>query len=723
MRRSATKNADYGAIQENINEGIIDDNYHPSQQTHADPEIDDSVDDDLKDLPPEVRDTVPLKDNPAVPHLTWRFFLVLAILVIPVAVVDTVNVFRAVPLGYSIFYVQILAHWFGKKLPYLFPGMDPWTIAETAMVTVTAKSVATGNLATRALALVELYFGVRVPAYAALPFMWSIVFIGYSYASIAKSVVSYDPRFPWPQTLMETALLQSQKDSDVSNDRSFRNPLIVFGLTVASVCLWQILPGYLMPLLSSLSLLCLFSPNKTLRFLGSGLKGCGVLNFTFDWSHISPNIFLYPYWTQIIQFVAFVVGAWILLPIGKANNEFWTNNLYTKDGQIYPVEKLITENGKFNSTEYKKYGSVHLGLERAWSMFFDYAAYLSGISWVLVFSWSSLKQSFLEKRHFQDRLNKLHKEYREIPSSWYVVLFAVSMVSLLVVGKMGYLFMPTKTLFVALLLGSIIVMPLMWLYAISNFQLPLNAINDLLYGYLIENGQMKHPAGAAFFGAIAGNTWYRAQIHLELLKLGFYNHIPPNQVFVAQIWGEFLGVPIGYLTLRYIMDTKKSALLGEAAEANPQWSVAQIAAFYRSAIEHVLLGPKRLFLNYPSLPYGFLLGILAPLVVFCIARLYPNNKPSFEFWNTAVLFSTMSLLYKGNTVGFVSRFLGGTATMFYVFRYKHEIWRSYNYVVAAGVDTGIKLFTVFLALALGIGLTAPTWYGNNPLDPERCFVN
>lgn len=716
--------ANYGAIRQNEREGLVEDDYHLSQQTRRDPELDDHLEKDLKDLPQEVRDTVPLKDTAGIPTINRRFFMILTILIIPAAIIDTLNVFLSAPIGYSAFFIQIAAHWLGKRASQYLPSEsgNQWSILDTAMVTVAAKAVSMGNLAVKALSLVELYFGVTVPVYVALPLMWCIVLMGYSYAAIAKSVVSYDPRFPWPQTLMETAVLQAQKDADLVPTRDYHSPLVVFGLSAAAIAAWQMLPGFLMPLLSSVSVLCLMAPHsQILHFWGSGIHGLGFLNFSFDYGRITSTIFLYPYWTQVVQFVAFVVAAWVLLPMARSSSLLLPNNLYTDDGRIYPVEKLITDDGRFNDAVYETLGPVRLGVERAWSLFFDYAAYLSAVTWVVIFTWPRLKQSFFEKRHFNDRLNKLHADYPEIPSWWYLALFAVSTIGLTFVGLVGYLFMPLGTLVVAVALGALIVTPLMWLYAISNFQLPLGTINDLLYGYLIENAHIKHPAGAAFFGAIAGNTWYRAQLHLELLKLGFYNHLPPRTVFLAQMYGEFLAVPSSYFTLRYVMSTKRSLLIGDTADSDSQWSVDPINAFYISAIEHVLLGPRRLFVSYPSLPYGFLFGIGAPLVMFALFKARPNSIFHFELWNTAIFFSTMSLFFKDNSVGYISRFLGGSVTMFYVYRYRHNLWRSYNYVVAGALDTGFNLFLVLLSVVTSFGISAPYWYGNDPVDPERCY--
>lgn len=698
------------------------------------------IDDDLKDLSPTVRETVPLTDDPTVPVITFRYFVLSTLFIVPGAFIDTVNAFRTTSAAYSIFFVQIAGHaagkWMARVLPKrrvrllgllfdLNPG--PWSVKETTLLTITAKSGATGNLATNALALVELFFGVRVPAVAALLFMWAIVFIGYSYAAIAKNVVSYDPQFPWPQSLMQTALLQSQARE---TSRSGRLQMTVFYWCALVFCLWHFLPEFLFPMVSSVAVLCYMAPNNpTVNFIGSGLGGMGFLNFSFDWANITSLVMIYPYWVQVIQFIAFVLGAWVLIPLAKWSLLFsfkhglMSNKLFTSDGLIYPSEKLLTADGLFNATAYAHYGPVHLGAQRAWNMFFDYAGYLSGIAWVVLFGYDKLKLSWsgTRKAH-NDRLNKLNRVYEDVPITWYAGLFICSALALGWVHSAGYLFMPWWTCIIGLLVGSIIVTPLMWLYATSNFQLPIGTFNELLYGFLVQNQPNRHPGGAAFFGSVAGNAWYRSQFHLELMKLGFYNHIPPKAVFFSQCYGELIGVPINYFTFRWVMSTKWDYLSGKLKDPLHQWTGQAVVTYHTNAIQYVVLGPKRLFQNYPLLPYGFVLGVVAPLCVFLLHKRFPKSGLQFHLWNTTVFFATMSHFYGNISTGYLSKFIAGTFVMFYVYRYRHKLWRKYNYVVAAGLDTGFNLALSILFIVFSFGVTAPNWFGNNADNIERCFA-
>ena len=100
----------------------------------------------------------------------------------------------------------------------------------------------------------------------------------------------------------------------------------VFWIVLVTVILWQFLPEYAFPMLGSLSFLCWVAPeNATANFIGAGFGGMGFLNLSFDWANVSSlgnngSLFLTPYWTQVLIFLAFVVNCWILLPWAKFGN-------------------------------------------------------------------------------------------------------------------------------------------------------------------------------------------------------------------------------------------------------------------------------------------------------------------------------------------------------------------------------------------------------------------
>lgn len=122
------------------------------------------ADDDpvLKDIPPQVRRIVSLTDDPTLPCLTFRYFILATFFVAPGAFVSQLSSYRTTYAPYSVFFVQILSNYLGLwlakilpektiRLPFTKYGFSlnpgPWNSKEHVLVTISAASGATYNLA------------------------------------------------------------------------------------------------------------------------------------------------------------------------------------------------------------------------------------------------------------------------------------------------------------------------------------------------------------------------------------------------------------------------------------------------------------------------------------------------------------------------------------------------------------------------------------------------
>ncbi|KAK3938073.1 OPT oligopeptide transporter protein-domain-containing protein [Diplogelasinospora grovesii] len=518
--------------------------------------------------------------------------------------------------------------------------------------------------------------------------LWQCVYCG-------RVVVTLPSRF-------ELCWLTAWLDSEAFEDKTEPNlPNTVFTkhLRTALVRLW-LTRGWAphTPLLNHINphLCSALVRLPVANFIGAGFGGMGFLNLSFDWSSINStgaSLFLTPWWTQVIQFLAYAFSCWVLLPAAKWGNlGSWKHHLMSNR---FFMDILL------------------------WSMFFDYASYTSAVVWMALFGYSQLKDSFKnfwERRksgstkiseQYDDQLNVLHRAYPEVPLWWFIALFLCSFVILATVTAHGDLFIPVWTYFVAIATGAIIVVPLGWLYALSNFQLPIGTTNELLYGLMVNAVDgFKNPAGASTYGSIAGDAWYRAQYILQDMKIGHYMHVPPRAASFSQIFGSFIGVPINYAVIRWVVDSKRDYLTGAVDDPTHQWTGQWLASSLTLGVQYALLGPKRLFQipMFAPLPYGFLMGTAAPLVMSALNRLFPRMK--FRLWNTTIFFSSMSTFYGNISTGYTSSFLSGFVVMFWAYRW--------NYILAAAFDAGFNV--------PGKVITMPNWWGNDVDSSERCFA-
>ena len=142
------------------------------------------------------------------------------------------------------------------------------------------------------------------------------------------------------------------------------------------------------------------------------------------------------------------------------------------------------------------------------------------------------------------------------------------------------------------------------------------------------------------------------------------------------------------------------------------------------AVQYVLIGPKRLFAQhmYKPLPWAFLYGAGAPLILYILHRLFPHAK--FNLWNVTIFGAGMSMFYGNLSTGYISRFIVGYISMRYFYRKRFETWKRYNYAVAAALDAGfnVAMLLMFILFSSGKVVTMPHWWGNNEESVERCFA-
>lgn len=161
--------------------------------TEAGSEHEDCFDDNdprIQDIPSYVRRVVSFSDDPTLPTLTFRYFLLTIVFVVPGAFLSMMSHYRTTYAPYSIFFVQIASSytgdWLAKALPTrairipftqwsfsLNPG--PFSVKEHVLITISAASGATYNMGYTPISMAELYFDTKIHPLVAIFFMWVCV--------------------------------------------------------------------------------------------------------------------------------------------------------------------------------------------------------------------------------------------------------------------------------------------------------------------------------------------------------------------------------------------------------------------------------------------------------------------------------------------------------------------------------------------------------------------
>jgi OPT family oligopeptide transporter len=470
--------------------------------------------------------------------------------------------------------------------------------------------------------------------------------------------------------------------------------------------------------------------------------------------------FVHPHRTQVVLFLAFAFNCWVLLPAAKWGNlgtykhGLMSNSLLTANGTKYPTLSIINKDFSLNETAYEEIGPVYMGLQNIWATFFNYAKLPSAFVWMATFGGARIIGTFNKVRlagkarkqaakqgpvqgnsgpnihhQYTDRLNVLMRSYQEVPAWWFITLFLVGTGVILVIVGTGHLFIPIWTVFVGIATGVVVVIPLGYLYAISNYQVAIGDFNELMYGYMIQTkagAGHRHPCGPSVYGSISGDAWYRAQTMLQDQRIGHYMHIPPRTVFFSQIFGTLLGIPVNYGVIRWVLNTKFEYLSGAKKDPLNQWTGQRLVSANTLGVQYAIIGPTRMFSQaiFRPLPYAFLFGALLPLPLYALHRAFPKSPLKFHLWNTTIFFSGIAVFYGNISTGYFSAIVGGFIAMYWCFRYHFKVWKRYNYIVAAALDAAFNLNMLLIFLFFGAGkqIKMPNWWGNNEDSVERCFA-
>ncbi|KAJ6575778.1 OPT oligopeptide transporter [Mycena vulgaris] len=700
---------------------------------------------DCENIPQLVRDIVGFEDDPTMPTLTFRVVVLSAIFVCIGAFTGQLTFYRTTSANFSVFFIVLVSWPLGKMMERFLPDLriplgrfsfslnpGPFSTKEHVLIGITGNAGSNGNWATYLPANAKIYYDIDMNHAMVFFFGWAVSIIGFSFAAFVRQILIYDPAFIFPVSLQQVTLYRSiHQSTDAHSTRQMKG----FWYICIAIFVWQFFPEFIFPMTAALAPVCwIGGRSKAANFVGSGMGGMGVLNFTLNASNITSTIVTQPFFVHVILFTGFVITMWILVPIAHFGNvwgsptfDVMSNGLFTKNGSAYPFTSLLTKAGELNQTKYDEVGVAYAGAQYLWCIFFAYAAFISALVWMALFAGpqitAAIKSLFTGKRVHHDRLSNMMEIYPKVSAIEWMSLFAVAFVVLLVVVLKGHVYMPLFTLFVALGVGVISTLPMSLVYASSGYKISVGYFNELVYGYMLQApGASRHPLGQLAYRIISGNVWYDTQYLIEDQKIGHYMHIPPRAVIVCQLFGTTLGLAVNYATMFWVLSTRLDYLREIKHDPNGEWTGQELKSYNTAGIQYALVGPHNLFADarYQPLWYGFAVGAAAPIIVWLLDRRF--KKANFYLWNTTILFSNMSK-YRGKiTTGPLTQFILGFIWNFWLYRYRYKFWKMWAYITGAALDTGFSLSLIVIFVSLGAaGATMPAWWGNNATSVERCF--
>jgi len=180
---------------------------------------------------------------------------------------------------------------------------------------------------------------------------------------------------------------------------------------------------------------------------------------------------------------------------------------------------------------------------------------------------------------------------------------------------------PVQWFILALVIAFFYVIPVGMIQAITNQQVGLNVITELIIGY----GLPGRPIAMMMFKTWGYITMAQALTFASDFKLGHYMKIPPRPMFWAQVIATVIAgtVQLGvqawmFSNIPEICDpSQKDGFICPATEV-----------FGTASVIWGVIGPARQFSQgqiYYGLTIFFLVGFLCPLFGWLISQKFPNS--------------------------------------------------------------------------------------------------
>ncbi|KAI3924581.1 hypothetical protein MKX01_038021 [Papaver californicum] len=699
-----------------------------------------TMDDEEENSPvKQVALTVPITDDPNLPVLTFRMWVLGTLSCILLSFLNQFFWYRKEPLSITAISAQIavvpLGHLmastitnriFFKGTRYEFtlnPGL--FNVKEHVLITIFANSGAGTVYAIHIVSSVKVFYRERITFFVSLIVVITTQVLGFGWAGIFRRYLVEPAEMWWPANLVQVSLFRALHEKEerakggLSRTQFF---LIAFICSFA----YYVLPGYLFPMLTSLSWVCWVFPNSILaQQLGSGLKGLGLGAIGLDWSSVSSYLgspLASPWFATANMAVGFFFIMYVVTPISywfnfynAKNFPIFSDGLFTSTGQDYNISSIIDSKFNLDVAAYEKNGPLYLSTFFAMTYGVGFAALSATIVHVALFHgreiWQQSKSAFQEKK--MDVHTRLMSKYNQVPEWWFVSILIANIAATIFACEYynDQLQLPWWGVLLACGLAIFFTLPIGIITATTNQTPGLNIITEYIIGYLYPG----RPVANICFKVYGYISMTQAITFLQDFKLGHYMKIPPRTMFMAQVVGTLIAALVYLGTAWWLMDTIPNICDTNLLPSDSPWTCPGDHVFYDASVIWGLIGPRRIFGDigtYAAINWFFLIGAVAPLLVWFAHKAFPEKR-WISLINMPILIGATGNMPPATAVNYISWIFVGFLSGFVVFRYRQDWWRRHNYVLSGALDAGLAFMGVLLYLCLGMEEISLSWWGSN----------
>ncbi|PPQ74705.1 hypothetical protein CVT26_007556, partial [Gymnopilus dilepis] len=514
-------------------------------------------------------------------------------------------------------------------------------------------------------------------------FQWMIVMstqlIGFSIGGVSRRFLVEPPSMIWPANLVTCALfntLHSQTYAGIGERKGMSRERFFF---------------------------CCFVGATFYSYIGSPLAT--------------------PWWAEANIVLGFVLFFWILTPIIYYTNTWYTQylpmstrNSYDNTGHPYNVTRIINSDASLNLEEYRSYSPLFLSATFAVSYGLSFSTITATLTHAFCFYGKQILTQARRSLHEQPDVHaRLMARYRRVPEWYYGLTFVAMFIFAIISVEILKTDLPIWAFLLALSISFIYVIPCGMIQAITNQQIGLNVIAELIVGYALPG----RPVAMMLFKTWGYITMTQALTFSSDFKLGHYMKIPPRTMFFAQVvctvvagtvqlavqawmFSNIKGLcspdqPNGYCLLAH------SQKCSERHRSSGESSVLRGSSRRDRYISTILplpvssgklTNPRTL----SALLFFFPIGFILPIITWLLLKRFPNSW--LRYVNIPVILSGTNALPPASAVNYVTWGIVGFIFQ-YVIRKRHFAWwTKYNYVLSAALDSGVAIGVLIVFFCL-----------------------
>ena len=712
-----------------------------SEKPHRSLDIEGHKDEEENDCPIEqVRLTVPATDDPTLPVLTFRTWVLGITACVMLSFLNQFFDYRQNRLSVTQVTAQIVSLPLGKFMAKVLPtktvrvpltnwsfslNPGPFNLKEHVLITIFATCGSAGVYAVNIVTIVKAFYHRPLSPVAAFLLAQTTQMLGYGWAGIFRKILVESPYMWWPENMVSISLFRTLHEADIRKKGGLTR-LQFFIVVFVSSFAYYLIPGYFFPTLSSISVVCLIWKNSIFaQQLGSGLKGMGIGSFGLDWATVRfiGNPISTPGFAIVNIMVGFFIVMYIQTPIAYFSNMYdarkfplFSSHTFDSTGKTYNITRVLNPaTFDLDMVGYHSYSKLYLSTFFAFTYGIGFATLSATITHVALYHgktiwalWSKAKSGNSDDVH--TRIMK--RNYESVPGWWFhIILLLVIALALFALEGFGkVLQLPWWGLLMACAMALFFTLPVGIIQATTNQQIGLNIITEMVIGYIYPG----RPLANVAFKTYGYISMVQALGFLSDFKLGHYMKIPPKSMFIVQTVGTLIASSVYFSTSWWLLTSVEHICDPDNLPAGSPWTCPGDEVFYNASIIWGVIGPLRMFTSqgvYGLMNWWFLLGAVAPLPVYALARIYPDKK-WIKLINVPVILGATMSMPPARAVNYIMWGIAGVFFNMYVFRVHKKWWARHAYVLAAALDAGVAFMGILLFLALqSYDIFGPTWWG------------